>query len=282
MITPPYDHSLNLTTQAILTFASWAIALGLLAASAWRGYRQKTVFPVLLVLSAAVAALAEPLYDIGFKLLFFIPGQWTLFIYGDIPQPVWTVSGYTILYAGPAIFICEALARGISRRTFLTWAAATLLASSVFEIYGIAGGAYTYWGAHALRIFGYPLAVGVLETTFVLLFSVFAHEYRNRIANGWGLLGLFVLFPATFYGVNFGIGAPMLVTLGLASPSPALSIVSAAASIGIAVGVLVALAGYVAAPLSRTEEIGAPIARAGCARALNAMGNNKPPLGRAS
>jgi hypothetical protein len=245
---PPYDHPLNLTTQTIMAFASWAIALGLLAVSVWRGRQQRTVFPVLLVLAAGVAALAEPLYDIGFKLLFFIPGQWTLFTYGDVPQPVWTVSGYMILYAGPAMFICEALARGISRRTFLTWAAVTLLASSVFEIYGIAGGAYSYWGPHALRVFGYPLTVGVLEATFVMLFSVLAHEYRNRIPSGLGLLGIFVLFPCTFYGVNFGIGAPMLVTLGLAPASPALAMIGAAVSIGIAGCVVTALARHAAAP----------------------------------
>ncbi len=248
MISPPYDHSLNLVTQTIMTFTSWAIALSLLAVSAWRGRQQGTVFPVLLVLAAGVAALAEPLYDIAFKLLFFIPGQWTLFTYGDIPQPLWTISGYMILYAGPAIFICENLARGISRRTFLTWAAVTLLASSGFEIYGIAGGAYSYWGPHAFRIFGYPLAVGVLETTFVMLFSVLAHEYRNRMSSVLGLLGIFVLFPCTFYGVNLGIGAPMLVTLGLASASPPLATVGAAVSIGVAVCVIAALARYTAVP----------------------------------
>jgi hypothetical protein len=247
MILPPYDHPLNLVTQTIMTFASWAIAFGLLVVSVRRGRQQGTVFPVLLVLAAGVAALAEPLYDLAFKLLFFVPGQWTLFTYGDIPQPIWTVSGYMILYAGPAIFICEKLARGISRRMFLTWAAVTLLASSVFEIYGISGGAYSYWGPHALRVFGYPLAVGVLETTFVMVFSVLAHEYRNRIPGGWGLLGIFVLFPCTFYGVNIGIGAPMLVTLGLASPSPALATAGAAVSIGVAGGVVAALTRYAAA-----------------------------------
>src|SRR6266478_1640115 len=213
MISAPYDHSLNLVTQTIMMFASWVIALGLLAVSVRRGWQQRT-----------------------------------LFTYGDIPQPVWTISGYMILYAGPAIFICENLARGISRRTFLTWAGVTLLASSVFEIYGIAGGAYSYWGPHAFRVFGYPLAVGVLETTFVMLFSVLAHEYRNRIPGGWGLLGIFVLFPCSFYGVNFGIGAPMLVTLGLASPSPALATLGAAVSIGVAVCVIAALARYAASP----------------------------------
>ena len=258
MISPPYDHSLNLVTQTIMTFASWAIALGLLAVSVLRGRQQGTVFPVLLVVAAGLAALAEPLYDIAFKLLFFIPGQWTLFTYDDIPQPVWTISGYMILYAGPAIFICENLARGISRRAFLTWTAATLLASSVFEIYGIAGGAYSYWGPHAFRVFGYPLAVGVLETTFVMLFSVLAHEYRNRIPGGWGLLGIFVLFPCTFYSVNLGIGAPMLVTLGLASPSPALATVGAALSIGLAVCVIAALARCAAAPSPITAGKPAP------------------------
>ena len=254
MPTPPYDHLLNLTTQAILTYASWTIALALLGVSVWRGYQKKTVFPVLIVLAAAVAALAEPLYDIGYKLLFFVPGQWTLFTYGEIPQPVWTISGYMILYAGPALFVCEALAAGISRRNFLTWAAGTLLASSVFEIYGIAGGAYSYWGAHALRVFGYPLAVGVLETTFVMVFSVLAHEYRNRATNSWALLGLFALFPATFYAVNFGIGAPTLVTLGLASPSPVLSTMGAIVSIGIALGVLTALASFVSVPQRNTRQ----------------------------
>jgi hypothetical protein len=246
MVMPPYDHSLNLVTQTIMTFASWVIALGLLTVAVRRGRQRRTLFPVFLVLAAGVAALAEPLYDLGFKLLFFVPGQWTLFIYGDIPQPIWTVSGYMVLYAGPAIFICENLARGISRRTFFTWAAVTLLASAVFEIYGIVGGAYAYWGPHALRIFGYPLAVGVLETAFVMLFSVLAHEYRNRVSSPLGLLGIFVLFPCTFYGVNFGIGAPMLVTLGVASPSPALATIGAAVSIGVAVGVIAALANYAA------------------------------------
>src|ERR1700676_1203535 len=134
MISPPYDHSLNLVTQTIMTFASWAIALGLLAVSVRRGRQQGSAFPVLIVLAAGVAALAEPLYDIAFKLLFFIPGQWTLFTYAGIPQPVWTVSGYMILYAGPALFICEHLSRGMSRNIFLTWSAATLVISGLFEI----------------------------------------------------------------------------------------------------------------------------------------------------
>lgn len=246
MLEAPYDHPLNLATQSLLTFASWGIALTLLAIALYKGRQQNTAFPVLVVLAGGVAALAEPLYDIGFKLLFYIPGQWTLFTYADIPQPVWTVSGYVTLYSGPAIFICERLARGIDVKTFWKWSAVTMLASATFEIVGVKGDAYAYWGPHALRIFEYPLGVVVLQTTFVMLFSVLANEYRRRIPAGWGLAGLFLLFPGTFYFVNFGIGAPILVTIGLSPPSPTLVVLGTVVSIAVALTVLAATARYAA------------------------------------
>jgi hypothetical protein len=246
MFQAPYDHPLNLTMQALLTFASWSIALALIAAAVYKSRQQKTPFYVFLILAGAVAALAEPLYDVGFKLLFYIPGQWTLFTYAGIPQPVWTISGYVTLYSGPALLICERLARGMDKRTFWKWAGVTLLASVIFESVGIEGGTYTYWGPYPLRLFEYPLAVGILETTFVMLFCACANAYRQRIPAGWGLVGLLVLFPGVFYFVNFGIGAPLLVTIGLSPPSPALAMAGTAASIAIALSVLEVTARYVA------------------------------------
>jgi hypothetical protein len=200
----------------------------------------------LLICAGGVAAFGEPLYDLGFKLLFFTPGQWTLFTYDKIPQPVWTVSGYVTLYSGPAIFICERLARGIDAVAFWKWAGFVFLASATFEIVGIQGQAYTYWGPHAFRIFGYPLAVAVLETTFVMVFSVLANEYRRSIPAGWGLIGLFALFPGTFYFINFGIGAPVLVAIGLSPSSPGLVAIASLASIGAALCILAVAARWAA------------------------------------
>jgi hypothetical protein len=246
----PFDHPLNLTMQAILTTASGGIALVLLGIAIHKGRREGTPFYVLLVLAGGLAALAEPLYDIGFKLLFYIPGQWTLFTYAGIPQPVWTISGYVTLYSGPALFICERLARGLDQRTFWRWTAVTLLASGTFETVGIKGGTYAYWGPHAFRIFEYPLAVGILETTFVMLFSVCANAYRQRITTPWHLAGLLVLFPGVFYFVNFGIGAPTLVTIGLSPPSPALVMLGTITSIAVALCVLAAIGRYATSPSS--------------------------------
>jgi hypothetical protein len=257
---PPYDHPLNPTTQAVLTFASWGIALALLAFAGYKSRKHRTPFHVLLVLAAAIAALAEPIYDIGFKLLFYTPGQWTLFTYADIPQPIWTISGYVTLYAGPALFICERLTHGLDERSFWKWTGITLLASATFEIIGIKGGAYEYWGPHSFRLFEYPLAVGILETTFVMLFSVCADAFRKRVTTKWGLTGLLILFPGLFYFVNFGIGAPTLVTIGLSAPSTEAVTIGSALSIASAILVLAALGRYVASDAAvavSTETFGA-------------------------
>jgi hypothetical protein len=243
VLDPPLDHPLNLTTQLVLTVGSYVIALALLALAFVKGWRQRTPFHLLLVLSAGLAAFAEPLYDQAFKLLFFIPGQWTLYTYADIPQPVWTVSGYIALYAGPALFICDR-SRPIDVSTFWRLAGITWLASSIFETVGIQGGAYAYWGPHVLRVLGYPLVVGVLETTFVMLFSVCASELRKRAANTWSLCALLIAFPGVFYFVNFGIGAPTLVTLGLSSVSPSAVYIGSTASILLALALLTALSRY--------------------------------------
>jgi hypothetical protein len=136
--------------------------------------------------------------------------------------------------------------RGLSRADFWKWTAITFFASATFETVGIQGGAYEYWGPHAFRIFGYPLVIGVLETTFVMLFSVCADTFRRRVSSRAVLAGLFILFPVLFYGVNFGMGSPTLVTIGLATPSPLAVAVGSTASIAFAIWTLAALAEHVA------------------------------------
>src|ERR1700726_121012 len=109
--------------QAILTDVSWALTA------------------VLLVFGALVGAFAEPLYDVAMMLYFYsTPGMWTHFTAFDIPQPIWTHSGYVVLYAAPAIYISRQIARGLmTRRTLFVWAGITLLESATFEIVGING-----------------------------------------------------------------------------------------------------------------------------------------------
>src|ERR1700694_5050695 len=41
---PPVDHELNLTTQAILTYGSWALTAVILALAIWMKMRERTAF----------------------------------------------------------------------------------------------------------------------------------------------------------------------------------------------------------------------------------------------
>lgn len=234
MLTAPYDHPLNLTTQAVLTYGSWAITFILIGIAIRKDLHDRTPFFTFLILSGMTAALAEPLYDVGFMLLFYTPGIWSTFSAFDVPQPVWAYSGYVVLYSGTAMYICEGIRKGMTPAGLYGWAGIALAMSVAFEIIGIKGGAYTYWGPHALRVFDYPLAIGVLEASQVICFSVVAAGLRRRTGKTLHLLGLFVIFPCTFYFANFGAGSPLIIALHLNPPSPSLIAVCTGLSIGFA------------------------------------------------
>jgi hypothetical protein len=254
---PPIDHALNLTTQALLTGLSWGLTAVLLLIAIWMGVRERTPFYALMVLGALVGAFAEPLYDVAMILYFYSThGMWTHFTAFDIPQPIWTHSGYAVLYAAPGIYIAHRIARGMmTRRTLFAWAGITLLESAAFEIVGINGGLYSYWGPHVLRIFQYPLVIGVLEAAQVICFAVAASQLRARCTAQWQLLGLFVLFPCTFFMANFGAGWPTIIAVHLEHTSTPVVLVAAVISICFAV-VLVGAAASLLPPQSAADSEG--------------------------
>jgi hypothetical protein len=270
---PPVDHELNLTTQAILTDISWGLTAVLLAIAIWMGVRERTALYALMVLGALVGAFAEPLYDVAMMLYFYsTPGMWTHFTAFDIPQPIWTHSGYVVLYAAPAIYIARQIARGMmTRRTLFVWAGISLLESAVFEIIGINGGLYSYWGPHVFRIFQYPLVIGVLEAAQVICFAVAASQLRARCTRQWQLLGLVVLFPCTFFMANFGAGWPTIIAVHLKHTSTPVVVAAALLSICFAVVLVQAAASFL--PPGSTAAAGA---RAG------SIGGVQPVPGEAS
>jgi hypothetical protein len=253
--------------QAILTDASWALTVVLLVIAVWMGLRERTPFYALLVLGALVGAFAEPLYDVAMMLYFYsTPGMWTHFTAFDIPQPIWTHSGYVVLYAAPAMYITRLIARrAMTRRTLFVWAGITLLESAAFETIGINGGLYTYWGPHVFRILQYPLVIGVLEAAQVICFAVAASVLRDRHTNRWQLLGLFVLFPCMFFMANFGAGWPTIIAVHLKHTSTPVVMAGTAVSICFAVVLVRAAAAFLpqqsaADPVGRPAPSGAGVA----------------------
>jgi hypothetical protein len=142
--------SCDLTTQAILTYGSWALTAVILVLSIWMGTRERTPFYALMVLAALIGAFAEPLYDVGMMLYFYsTQGMW----------------------------------------------------------------------------------IGVLEAAQVICFAVAASQLRARYTGKWHLLGLFVLFPCTFYMANFGAGWPTIIALHMEHTSTALIAIASVSSI---------------------------------------------------
>lgn len=221
---PPVDEPLNLVTQDVLTWGSWILTAVVLGWAAWLGVRERTPFYVLLVLAAAVGAFAEPLYDTAMMLYFYsTPGLYTHFAAFGIPQPVWTHSGYVVLYATAAIAGARRIRAGrMTAKALFALAGVELAMSCVFEMVAINGRAMSYWGPHTFRIFEYPLVIGVLEASQVICLTVGAALLRERVRGTAGLCGLFVLFPCTFFLANLGAGSPMVVALHVEGTTPLL------------------------------------------------------------
>lgn len=247
MPAPPVDHELNLSTQSVLLYGSWALTLVVFAVAARMGARERTPFYVLVVLAVLVGAFVEPIYDTAMMLYFYsTSGMVTHFTAFGIPQPLWTHSGYVVLYAAPAIFIARTAARGaLTPRRLYAFAGVEFVMSCVFEMIGINGGAYAYWGPHSLRVLNYPLVIGVLETAQVVVYGVLAAQLRSRVHRPVGLTGLLVLFPCTFLGVNLGVGAPIVVAIHMASPTTTLTVAGSLISIGLAAVVIRAAAAVI-------------------------------------
>ncbi|SBW18799.1 hypothetical protein [Protofrankia symbiont of Coriaria ruscifolia] len=263
MSTAPVDHHLDLTTQDILTYGSWGLTLVLLGVAIHLGRKERTPFYALIVLAAMVAAFAEPLYDAGLMLYFYsTEGMYTHFTAFGIPQPVWTHSGYAVLYAAPAIMITRKIRLGtLTRNGLFAWAGVELLMSCTFEMIGINGGAYTYWGPHELRILDYPLVIGVLEAAQVICFAVAATQLRERVKSPVGLLGLFVLFPCTFFMANFGAGSPVIIALHLEDTSRLIVALASLLSIAFAAAAIRGASSFLPTTAGQSEAaaVGSPV-----------------------
>lgn len=248
-LTPTHvlHHPLDLTGQNILTIVSWVLTVVLLGVAVNLGRKEsKTPFYVLMVLAAMVTAFAEPLYDVAFSLYFYSTHgmQRTITAFG-IPQPIWAYSGYALLYAAPAIYIVRKVQQGaLTRRGLLAVAGVEFLMSCVFEGVGINAGTFTYWGPHVLRIAHYPVVIGVLETAQVISFGIAAAVVRQRAKSTAGLLGVFPLFPITFFGTNFGAGAAVIIGVHLQHTTTLAVTILTLVSIGCAAAMILGAASF--------------------------------------
>ncbi|WP_016881232.1 MULTISPECIES: hypothetical protein [unclassified Rhodococcus (in: high G+C Gram-positive bacteria)] len=265
------QHELDMMWQSIFTWLSWAIVAIMLAIAFRMCVRQRTPFYLLACLAAGIAAFAEPLYDVAFDLWFYDvhngePGaMYSHFTAFGVVQPNWSHSGYIILYASACLYAGRRMYEGSLRRKhlFLIWGA-EIITSCVFEVIGTGTNVYTYYGPYELRIWNYPLVIGVLEGTQVVLFTVLAVQLWRRVSTAWGLIGLLAVFPVTMFGANFGLGAPIIIALHLDESEFSSGIVWAATLLTIALCTLAVngASKFLPRPIGTPEPDGAPTPKA--------------------
>lgn len=217
---PPYDAPLNLAMQTVATLVLWSLTALLLGYAVRRAFRERSAFPVVLVLAVAVGSLIEPLYDIAYHLLWHIPGQWTLFTAFDLPQPVWVMPAYVVVFGAPALFLYQSFAdNGATLQNIFTFAGMTAFTTAVFEITAINLGLYQYYAEHPMRFLGYPMWIAFMEAAQITGFAVLAATLKRRSRNEWYSLALFVLFPANFAFDTLGAGFPTIIAINTHNPS---------------------------------------------------------------
>jgi hypothetical protein len=225
---PPYTHHLNLVVQTVATIVLWSATAVTLWWAAVLARRRRTILPVALVLSVAVGSILEPIYDFLYHLFWYtganvdaaVSGhQWTLFTALGIPQPVWVMPAYVMVFGLPALLTYDRLSRDASMARIAKLAGLLVVTTAAFETTANNLNLYGYYGEAPLRLLKYPLWIAVMESAQITGFAVVCAllaRYKTRESH---CLALFALFPANFGFAVLGAGFPTLIAMNTAHPS---------------------------------------------------------------
>jgi hypothetical protein len=243
MLQPPYEHHLNLIMQTVATILLWAGTAATLGWAGLKARREQSVLPVVLVVAVAVGSILEPIYDITYHLLWYTGGfvngditghQWTLFTAFGLPQPVWVMPAYVMVFGLPALIMYDRLATKPSAAIIAKMAGTLFLTTAAFETIAINVNLYGYYGEAPLRLMKYPLWIAVMESAQITGFAILCAVLKRRKTAEVQCLALFAIFPANFGFDVLGAGFPTLIATNVAHPSQPVMWLSALASIALA------------------------------------------------
>lgn len=233
--TETYALELNTVMQAVATVGLWAGTIALLVYAIRISRQEKSPLAVYIVLAVAAGSIIEPIYDITYHLYWLDNGeQWTLFTAFGLPQPVWVMPAYVIVFALPAVLLYRSFAAGVSLGTIFKWAGVTAFTTAVFETIAVNSGLYVYYGDAPMRFLGYPLWISFMECAQITGFAILCAVIKLRATKPAHLLIVFLIFPANFIFETAGAGFPTLIAMNTPDPSMVLMWAMAPVSIALA------------------------------------------------
>ncbi|MEV4420329.1 hypothetical protein AB0L40_10200 [Patulibacter sp. NPDC049589] len=210
---------LNTALQTGVTVVLWALSIALLVQAVRIYRRDGSPLAVLLWFAIAVGSLIEPLYDIAYHLFWHVyddgggDAQWTLFTAFDLPQPVWVMPAYIVVFAGPVIFMYQGLAKAATMRQVFRFAGITAFTTWFFETLMINLHLYSYWGKQPTDLLDYPVYISFMEAGQITGFAILVALLSRRATKRIHLAAVFVLFPANFAFTTLGAGFPALIAI---------------------------------------------------------------------
>lgn len=233
MPVPPYDTPLDPTWQTVATVVLWVAVAWLLVHATRLARRERSPLPVVIVLAVGFGSFIEPLYDMSYHLFWLDHGrQWTLFTAFGLPQPVWVMPAYVMVFGCPALLLYRRLAAGATMAQVFRFGLLFACTTAAFEITAVNIPLYTYYGEAPMRLAGYPLWIAVMEGAQITSFAVLCAVMQLRATRPVHLLALFVVFPANFAFETLGAGFPTIMAIN--APDPAGPVMWATACVSIA------------------------------------------------
>lgn len=230
-----YALELSTVMQTIATIGLWGGTIALLLYAVKISREERSPLAVFIVLAVAAGSIIEPIYDITYHLYWLDNGdQWTLFTAFGLPQPVWVMPAYVIVFALPAVLLYRGFAAGVSLTTIFKWAGVTAFTTALFETIAVNSGLYVYYGDAPMRLFNYPLWISFMECAQITGFAVLCAVIKLRATRPAHTLIVFLVFPANFVFETVGAGFPTLIAMNTPDPSMALMWAMAPVSIGLA------------------------------------------------
>ncbi|MFI1801862.1 hypothetical protein ACH427_31600 [Streptomyces sp. NPDC020379] len=231
-MTPPPHGSISPGTEAFLTVltCTWFVCVAI--RGAWEWSRRRRPQLLILILTAAIAAFGEAMYDMLANIQQFTSRNGpTVYAAFDRRVDLWVLFGYTSWIAAMAYLSLLSFERKWSADSVWKLYAGMVSLQLALEITLTRTGAYTYYGYQPLRVLGVPFAWPFVYVSGYVILGLALHLFGSRGEIRVGGL----LFPLVSGGLTLGAGAlmgwPLMLGLGMKLSEPAMTALGAASTL---------------------------------------------------
>ncbi|QZT59882.1 hypothetical protein JN084_08650 [Mycolicibacterium austroafricanum] len=206
VVTDGIDAPVSEVGQWVATALTWGLAAVVFVWVVSLARRERTIWPLCVMVSGTLACLMEPLFDHLYGLWFLEEGQWNLYTTFGSAQPVWVPAAYLTFYGGATVFIARYLQRHPTMQAVWRMYAFIVVMAIVAEMtYVSILGVYTYQDSQPFVVFGYPIFLGFTNAMSALVSGILVYRLVPML-RGAGYLSLIPLVPMAFAAGLFGSG----------------------------------------------------------------------------